>query len=349
MTSAHSDTTVRIDCSAAFQLALFGKTQEVRDGAAEALWPRVHADQCRIECSDAPIESLPFSERVAALLAARAIEAKPRNARRLRAVPLYQFLTPPQTKWCERTLRVFRVRGAGNREGMVTAKGHRSRWSRDFAFTLPTHVDDTVLQVCGWGSREQWPYKDELRWSTDDGWLRINLSSCAFQRALRTYTEPRIVSRDGEELSRALYSVDTLFAERRVALDSGLMLRLASGALAGAVLSFDNEAPIVRGRRPRDITLSLEFGASVDEPVVCNFMKGDRSPRYELKNIAASAWVEVPVLGGDTVASLDEIARSAGVIHGPCVRGSFWHHPLHRRNLAKEAQAQAPAPVAEVA
>lgn len=221
----------------------------------------------------------------------------------------------------------------GDNARMVTPRGHATRWSRSFAFTLPSAVFETVMQVCGFGSREQWPYKSELRWSTDDGWLRINLSSCAFKRAMRTYTEPALVSSDGEELPRALYSIDTLFAERRVALDSGLMLRLASGNLAGAVLSFANEAPIVRGRRPRDITLSLEFGRSVDDPVKCSFMKGDLSPRYELEGIVPSKWVEVPVLGGDTVASLHEIATCAGVVHGPCVRGSFWHHPLHRRNL----------------
>ena len=68
---------VRVDPATAFQLARFAVDERVRDAAAESLWPREYVDRCDIEASDGDFATVPFAERVVALLGPSAVSMVP--------------------------------------------------------------------------------------------------------------------------------------------------------------------------------------------------------------------------------------------------------------------------------
>ncbi len=330
---------ITVNACTAFQLLLCGSTAAVRDAAAEALWPRVHADACHLECSDAPFESLPFSERVAALLVASVITRNPKRATRHRVVPLYHFMTPPLNRWTDTPQRVFRFGCAEGSSRVINPSGESSSWKRASAFVLPGGVVDTIVQLNNWGQVEGAPYKDAHRWSINEQSIHLDLTSRVYSRALAVRLMPAIVSASGETLGDFDSDAYDFLRRRTLPLNSSLILRLEAGGLEGAVLSFANRMPMVRGRVPRDVTLSFEIGSSIDAPLVATKFKGDLSPRYDLEGLVKPR-VDIPLCNGDTIESLDEIARAVGVWHGGRVRGSFAYHPLRaKRSLQADAAA----------
>lgn len=325
MDSTLSEKTIRLDASAAFQLLVAAQSPEVRDAAAEALWPRELAALSQLDCSDVPFESLPYSERVLALLVALVIEANPRKATRLRVQPLYRFLTPgPETD----SVRVFRMRHNALDQRVVSPLGGSRPWQTTSAFVLPRCASDTVLQICAWGTAEQRHYRREYKWVVDSGGATLNISTRVKGRALRSWYSPVLLSHTGDRMCAFDRYVQTLFAGSAIRLDSSMILRLCAGGLAGSVISFSNQLPIVRGRRPRDATLSIEIGPSIDSTAVGAFFKGDLNPRYGLRGLLPSTCVKVGLAGGRTLEELHDIAQQVGVWHGERIRGSFFHHPL---------------------
>jgi hypothetical protein len=246
-------------------------------------------------------------------------------------LPLYAFDTPELARVRGSVFRIREGRpGRSNRvvREIVDPRGRRNRFTRNAAFTVPDSAYSTVMQCCSWGSVEFQPYRKEYRWELDEHGASLNISSRARSRCHAAWSTPTVISASGEHLTEMHGEIDKIFGGGTISLDSGLLLRLAAGALAGAVISFDNQLPIVRGRRPRDATISIEIGPGVKSPLIGAHFKGDLSPRYEIDDIVGSSRVEVPILGGATIAELDTIARQVGVAHGSCIRGSFHHHPL---------------------
>ena len=74
---------------------------------------------------------------------------------------------------------------------------------------------------------------------------------------------------------------------------------------------------------------------SSSTPVVVTLV-GDFEPRYPIDAIVGKPTLAMPLLGGETLASLDLIARRVGVWHGSHLRGSFAYHPL-RAAVREEA------------
>jgi hypothetical protein len=316
---------IALNTSAAFQLLVAAGSPEVREAAAEALWPREFADQCELECNTARFEDLCLADRVRALLVASVIDRNPRSAKKLGVEPLYHFDAP---QYSRARGSIFRMQNGRVAREFVDPRGRRQRLTRNAAFTVPDSAYGTVMQCCNWGSVEFQPYRAEYRWQLDERGASLNISSRARSRSYASWSTPSVVSASGEHLTEVEGDLDEIFGTGRIALGSGLLLRLAAGALSGAVIAFDNQLPIVRGRRPRDATISIEIGPGVKSPLIGAHFKGDLSPRYEIDDIVGSSRVEVPILGGATIAELDVIARKVGVAHGCRIRGSFHHHPL---------------------
>jgi len=322
---------IQLNVSAAFQL-LAGSTDEaVREAAAEALWPRELIQPQDLECNDVPFESLPYPDQALALLVASVIEANPRSATRLRVQPQYQFLTPAPS--CDGTgpRRLFRTRCGAKEPSVRRPWGVASRWKLAAAFTVPVGAYGTVMQVCSWGKREREPYRGQYRWQVDQSSVSLDVSNRLAMRAGVSIDRPALVSAEGDELSYFDEFVGRLIFTRRIDLDSGLVMRLCAGGLAGAVICFGNRLPIVRGHRPRDAMLSLEIGPSIESPVIGSLFKGNFEPRYDLRPVVPHVRVGVRTVGGRTVDELHEIAQSVGVWHGRRLRGSFVYHPLRSR------------------
>lgn len=325
MYSTLSDRTIRLDASAAFQLLVAADSADVREAAAEALFPRALAELSQLDCNDVPFESLPYEERALALLVATVIEANPRQATRLRVQPLYRFLAPgPETG----SARVFRMRRNAPDQRVVTQLRGSRRWQTSAAFVLPQTATDTVLQICDWGEVEQRFYRRAYKWVVGSEGATLNIHSRVKGRALRSWQSPVLLSHEGEPICALDHAVERLFEGSAIKLDSSMILRLCAGGLAGSVISFSNQLPIVRGHRPRDATLSIELGPSIDSSAVGAFFKGNLDPRYGLEGLLPSARVQVGLAGGRTLEQLDEIAKRVGVWHGGRIRGSFEYHPL---------------------
>lgn len=325
---------ITLNTSAAFQLVAAASDDEVRDAAAHALWPREHADASELECNNAEFKSLPFHERALALLVAACLDAHPERAKRLRAVPQYRFLVSEKECADGESGRVFRMRGGRRGAAVTMPTGDRRTWAHSAAFVLPRFAEDTVRDLASWGEVEELPYIQGSGWVIDETSIRLELGSRVRRRAWHTDIRPTLVSASGEVLRSDLLVMARLFGGSTISIDSSIAMRLASGGLAGAVLSFCNQLPIVRGRRPRDATLSLEIGPSLRSCIVSTQFKGDLRPRYELDGIVRARRVQVPTLAGATIDELDTIAREVGVWHGPRVRGSFEHHPLGTKDLS---------------
>jgi hypothetical protein len=332
--STLSEKTIRLNASAAFQLLVAAESQAVREAAAEALWPRDLAALSQLDCNDVPFESLPYAERALALLVAAVIEANPRQATRLRVQPLYRFLTPG---WETGSTRVFRMRRNAPDQRVVTLLGGARAWRATSAFVLPQFAEDTVRQLCGWGTEEQRHYRRSYPWVVGAEGARLDIPSRVKGRARRSWETPVLISHAGERLCTLDQWVNKLFTTSAIELDSSLILRLCAGGLAGSVISFSNQLPIVRGRRPRDATLSIEIGPSIESIAVGAFFKGDLDPRYDLTGVLPSARVRVGLVGGQTIDALHDIAQHVGVWHGERIRGSFLHHPLRKAPLQEVA------------
>jgi len=317
--------TIRLNASAAFQLLVAARSEAVREAAAEALWPRELAEKSQLDCNDVPFESLPYSERVLALIVASVIERNPRQVKRLRVQPLYRFLVPGPAQCSS---RVFCMRGYVEDQRVVGPAGNARSWQVSCAFVLPRDAEDTVLQKCNWGVVEAQHYRRTYKWVVGRGGVRLDIHRRVQSRALRAWSEPALLSHTGERLADDGPWVKKLFSQCDISLDSSLILRLCAGGLAGAVISFENSLPIVRGRKPRDATLSIEIGPGIESPAVGAYFKGDLSPRYELKGVLPSTHVSVGIVGGQTIKELHAIAQEVGVWHGDRMRGSFLYHPL---------------------
>lgn len=330
---------VELNASAAFKLLVASSKDSVRDAAAEALWPRELINLSDLDCNDAPFESLPYNERALALLVASMIDADPSRATRLRVEPLYEFLAPRGRSRDTGHRRLFRMRGGADGPSVRRPLGSTRRWSRTAAFAVPSSAWATVMQICSWGTREREPYSDQYRWRVDARAATLGLSSRLSSRALATHMRPVLVSASGEEMSAIQFRPEALLANRRLDIDSAMILRISAGALAGSVISFYNQLPIVRGRRPRDATFSLEIGPSLDEPLIASLFKGNFEPRYSLDGILPNMRVPVRLLGGATIDELHLIARDVGVWHGGRLRGSFAYHPLASAAIAARSRA----------
>lgn len=157
---------------------------------------------------------------------------------------------------------------------------------------------------------------------------------------------PMLVSASGERVYETCFGSHNLVAKGRLELDSPLILRLAAGGLAGAVISFYHRWPNMRGHHRRDAALSLEIGPSLDEPLITSFFKGNFEPRYMVDEILPSKRVPVRLLGGATIDELHVIAREVGVWHGDRLRGSFAYHPLRVKAKSESASQPVSAEVA---
>lgn len=328
MTDLSPRDSITLNASAAFQLLVAAESEAVREAAAEALWPRRYADQCDLDCSHRPFATLPFPTRVLALLVASVIARNPRSSAKLGVVPLYRFLAPPVDRWNTEGSPVFRVQDGRAPRTVCDPCGQPRTLARNAAFVLPDSALATVIQRCDWGQVERQPYQDEYRWRVSGSGASIDLSGRMCSRIFAAGDSPRLLDASGAPLSEHAPSLLRIFSGATISLDSALLIRLAAGGLSGAVIAFDNQLPIVRGRRPRDATISLEIGPSLDAPIVASSFKGDLSPRYDLSGIVPSQRIPVATLGGRTIDELDAIARSVGVWHGSRIRGSFHHHPL---------------------
>ena len=328
---------ITLDSSAAFQLLVCASSQDVREAAAEALWPRQYADQCELDCSHERFAELPFDRRVLALICASVIARQPSSAQKLRVVPLYQFLAPLRSGVDYGNSHVFRIQSGDVARTVTMPGGSLQKLERNAAFVLPGSARDTVIQRCSWGRVEREPYRDAYRWCLDDSSVYLNLSNRARRRTRGGPQGPVIISASGEQLHELALPLQRIFEGERLSLGTSMLLRLAAGGLSGAVISFDNQLPIVRGRRPRDATLSIEIGPDLESPLVGTCFKGDLSPRYDLCCIGLGGRVRVPLREGRTIAELDVIARNVGVWHGTRIRGSFQYHPQRTQVVAEVA------------
>ena len=328
---------IALDSSAAFQLLVCASSQDVREAAAEALWPRQYADQNELECSHERFADLPFDTRVLALICASVIARQPSSTHKLRAVPLYEFLAPPRSSVHSAERPVFRIQSGRAARTLTMPGGSPQTLARNAAFVLPGCADDTVIQRCSWGRVECEPYSDTYQWCLDDSSVYLNLSNRARTRARWGSQAPVIISASGEQLHELSSPLQRIFQGERISLGTSMLMRLAAGGLSGAVIAFDNQLPIVRGRRPRDATLSIEIGPDLESPLVGRCFKGDLSPRYGLNCIGLGGRVRVSLREGRTIAELDLIARKVGVWHGTRIRGSFQYHPQRARVVAEVA------------
>ncbi|MCE2881370.1 MAG: hypothetical protein LW636_03275 [Planctomycetaceae bacterium] len=334
MSSPGSEPTITLNTSAAFQLVVAARDRAVRDAAAEALWPRAHADASELDCNDADFKRLPFHERVLALLVASCIDAHPDRAKRLQAVPRYRFLASEGGVAEHQGGRVFCMRGGRRGASVTMPSGERRTWRNHAAFVLPHLAQETVRQLVVPDDRRELPYIAGIGWIVDEKSVTLALDSCIRRRTWHCDIWPTLVTASGDVLRRDMRVVSRLIGDKAISIDSSLAMRLAAGTLSGAVLSFYNQLPMGGGRRPRDATLSLEIGPSLQSPIIMTQLRGDLRPRYELDRIVLGKRVEVPTLAGRTVDQLDTIAREVGVWHGPRVRGSFEHHPLGTKGLS---------------
>jgi hypothetical protein len=323
---------VRVDPATAFQLARFADDERVRDAAAESLWPREYVDRCDIEASDGDFATVPFAERVVALLVASSLCLHPNRAKSLGVVPLYDFLSPPRHR--DAPVRRFRIGARPRVERAVLPTGREQAWSRAAVFRLPGSLFETVTQVSRWGGINRRLYHGECAWQVDERSIGLSIPRLIRSRAKTASGGVQLVDHEGcivpgfDSVARAIVH------DGRVEIDPSLLLRLESGGLAGAFLSFANSVPSFRHRYPPDAILSLEIGPSLDAPVVMRTLTGRLEPRFDVTAVVGRDMRSIPAFGGETVRSLAVIAEMVGVWQGGCVRASFEHHPLHPRHFA---------------
>lgn len=316
---------VRVNAYAAFQLMLFSATPEVRNAAAEALWPREYAEASSLLVNDGSEHGLSYPERVAALLIASAICRYPSSAKMYRVVPRYSFDVASKQGQTRNCARIFQFGADGATDRLVDPCGRETRWTHSACFALPDSLEDTVMRRTYWGGVRRGQYRSSYRWEVTASTLRLSLGSIVRSRIALADLEPKLIDAQGAEVPGSRGSAWAICAGNGldIEVDPEMLFALESGRLSGAVLSFSNHMPIVRSSRPRDIQLSLEIGPSLESPVIARLLKGDLSPRYDIPIVETRSLIELPSLDGALVASLDQIAQRVGVGQADRLRGSF--------------------------
>lgn len=322
--------TVAVDPVAAFQLALFATDERLRNAAAESLWPREHVDRCEMEVNDADFGSLPYPQRVAALIIASAICKQPGSVMRHRVLPMHRFDVARRDDGGPE--RIFRFGVRHGVERLVDPVGNELSWSHGAVFRLPHGLSETVRGMSRWGGIDRAFYTRQCAWEIDNRSIGLRIPSLIRSRAIRARSPAVLVDHEGTVMTGGF--ANAIITDDRVRIDPQQLLRLESGGLSGAFLSFFNEVPIVRGRRPSAAILSLEIGPSIDAPVIMRTLTGDPSPRYDIESVVGVGMRRIPAFEGETIGELEWIARNVGVRQGGRLRASFEYHPLHPRRFA---------------
>lgn len=323
---------IRVDPEAAFQLAVFAEDERVRDAAAESLWPREYVERCDIEANDCDFAEVPFAERVAALIVASSICLHPNQAMRHRVSPLHQFLVPERRIGKPR--RYFRIGASPRRGRVVRPTGREEAWRHAAVFRLPESIRETTVNITNWAVSGREIYFGECVWRIDERTMSLSIPRLVRSRAKTSAGGVHLVDHDGSIVPSFEGLARAMVLDGRIELDPSLLLRLESGGLAGAFLSFKNTLPSIWFRQPPDATLSLEIGPSLDAPVVMRTVTGDPSPRYDVISVVGRGMRSIPAFEGATVAALAQVARLVGVWQGGFLRASFDHHPLRARDAA---------------
>jgi hypothetical protein len=329
-----TDQTIALRPSAVFQLLLFAASDEVRHAAADLLEPAIAVPAERVRLLVGDIAAMPRWEQVAARLVATAIDRSPSNAER------YNGLYPA---WGS-----FQARGAGvlvyetARQDFASMRIERIAevftWRR-FAFALPKSVEDMTTRLRAATSHcDPGTGRAKALWSLHEGAFGVALP-CAPRafRGTKHWRPVRLYSPDGVLVHQSQPTGVRSSPLAGFEIDSGMLLRLEAGGLAGHVIECMFEDPYPRSDRARHCVISVECGASLSDRPIAITLVGELEPRYPIDAIAGKPRLPMPLLGGATIESLDLIARRVGVWHGESLRGSFVHHPL--RTLARKEVA----------
>lgn len=329
----NAEPTIALRPSAVFQLLLFGANEEVRDAAAAVLEPSVSVPSSHLRLLSGDFSLMPKCQQVAARLVATAMVRFPSEAGR------FLGLYPDWAKLSSTAECVFVHETPMYDPSTVRIDGlfETYTWRRT-AFQLPKTIDQTV-------ERLHTPRKrrggrgvgQDARWSIEGGAFRVTIlegrrdfRGSKHWHPMRIYSPEGVLVKEAKEprgFSWPLYGFE---------LDLGHLLRLEAGALQGHVIDFLFEQPYRRPDRARTCVFSVECGASLSDPPAAVTLIGDFEPRYPIDAIVGKPTLAMPLLGGETFASLDLIARRVGVWHGSHLRGSFAYHPL-RTAMRQEA------------
>jgi hypothetical protein len=322
MKSPFDEPSIELNASTAFQLLIFAPSASVRDAAATALEPAIRANPLLLEHHGKSMGALPRSERVAALLVASLVEQDPACATRWGVLP-------PSATDASRRFRYAFAR-AGTRQ--VDPIGFEQvMWTRA-SFELPRKPEAMHTRLATAIVR-----RPDARAAAPIGW-RIDASGARLQLPWKRYTRatcwsrPSLVTPEGRLHSTLDCDAESVMNQRVLPLSPSFLLRLQSGALRGFLVTIVHRARYARPDRARDAVLSIELGASLDDPPIVAMHRGELCPRYDLSRLMQQRTVTLPQLGGSTMHSLDVIARQTGVWHGDFLRASFEYHPVRWPN-----------------
>jgi len=314
--SSASPSSIELNTSAAFQLLLLAKREQVRDAAATALAPLVRANPRMLRCRGG-VRALPRWERTAALLVASLIERDPGNALR------YGVLLPGAAK----PGRDFRYSFAPVDGRRVDEFGLERLSHVRATFALPAAASQMFVRLANSVVRRPGHGTLAFGWDVGPAGVRICMPKLLKTQA-RSSTKLQLYTPEGRLLMSLPSCRPMHLYERWFEFDPGFLLRLASGVLRGHVLTLVHRARYARRDRAQDVVMSMEIGQSLDEHPVFSMQRGELSPRYDLGLLSDARTVELPLLAGATIGELDTIAQHGGVWHGSHLRGSFTYHPL---------------------
>ncbi len=329
----NAEPTIALRPSAVFQLLLFGATEGVRDAAAGLLEPSASVPASHLRLLRGSFPSMPKCQQIAARLVATAMVRFPSDAERfLGLYPDWAELS--STAEC---VFVHETPMCDPSTARIDGVFETYTWRRA-AFRLPKAVDQTVEKLhTGRKRRSGRCSVHAARWLIEAGALHVAFQvGCRDFRGTKHWRPMRIYSPEGVLLKEAKDPGGFSWPLDGVKLDLGLLMRLEAGALEGHVIDFWFEQPYRRPDRARNCVVSVECGASLSDPPVVVTLVGDFEPRYPIDAIVGKPTLAMPLLGGETLASLDLIARRVGVWHGSHLRGSFAYHPL-RTAVRQEA------------
>lgn len=298
---------------------------EIADAAAAALHPEVALDDLGIQCSDAPFETLPRRVRMLALFVARAIDASPRQARWLGAIPFHEFLAtrPCPNRSSDVFPRIFAV------EPTTSKRDGRRQWTRRCAFVLPRTPSGIFT-----GKRRRVESERCFQWHSTSKGLSLTAWSpwvaTEASRALRKHsTECTLRNAEGRVDLRRSHLAMRLVRGGRIGPDAAdFIFDLASGRLAGATIDFLMPSRLRATSAHALARISIEIGESIQVEPKTTFLVGCFDDRFALRKDART--LSMPALGGRTVAAIHQIVESCGTWHGTSLRGSFVHHPTFR-------------------
>lgn len=324
-TTTTTEPTIALTPSALFQLLLFGRTDDVRDSAAELLEPAARVPASQMQLLGADLSAVPRWEQVAARLAATAILRFPTSVER------FLGLHPAQAARLAATERVFVHETPARDPSTLRMQGIFETYaSRRVAFRLPATLDQTVEDLREpSGDMSAHHRRGIARWIVREGSFGVELSNPRDDfKGTRHWSPMRIYSPEGVLVKEMCAPRGSFWPLQQFEIDAGMLLRLEAGGLAGHVIEHSFEQPHSRSDRARHCVVSVECGASLAEPPVAITLVGDLLPRYPMDAIVGKPTLPMPLLGGRTIDSLDAIARRVGVRHGSHVRASFDRHPL---------------------